>query len=104
MKAAIGILVLLLSAVPAFAQSASQSQAASAAPRVAVLSSRMPIRTLMANPAARAVVLKMFPHIDKNPAYGALKSSSFQQIAAEYPGSFTEEQLSRLDAALHAIK
>ena len=101
----IAAVTILLSAAPVFGQTVSKSQTVSPAHGgVARLSSKTPIETLMANPAARAAVLKLFPRIDKNPLYNTLKTSSFLQIALQYPGSFTAKQLAELDAALRALK
>ena len=86
------------------APAVASSQAGGTNAEAPAFSTNLPIETLMANPAAREAVLDVFPGIDENPLYEALKVRSFRQIAPMSQGTITPAQLDKLDEALRAIK
>ena len=76
---------------------------AAAEETAAALSTQLPIETLMANDAARAVVLKHMPGLDQHPAYDQMKSMSLRMIMPYSQGRITEETLNAIDADLAAL-
>lgn len=78
------------------------AQAPATAPAEA-LSTQMPLEALMAIPAARAIILEVYPNLDQNPMYEQLKSRSLRAIVPIAGGTITNEQLDGIDARLRAI-
>ncbi|GGL35317.1 hypothetical protein [Caulobacter rhizosphaerae] len=99
---------LLLVASPALAQTAAPAPApapSQAAPAAAgVLSANTPIETLMSAPASKAVLLKIFPDLDKNPAYDQFKALSMRQLSELLGGAIPAEKIDQLDKDLAALK
>jgi hypothetical protein len=100
---------LFLIASPALAQTAAPaapapvpSQAAPAA--TGALSANTPIDTLMSAPASKAVVLKIVPDLDKNPAYDQFKALSMRQLSELLGGAIPAEKIDQLDKDLAALK
>ncbi|MES2339098.1 MAG: hypothetical protein V4537_13465 [Pseudomonadota bacterium] len=107
--------VALLTASPAIAQDHSKHAAAPApapvapapaapAATTAKFTLDTPIETLMADPAAKAVVEASIPNITAHPSYDMAKSMSFNQVAPMAPEMFSAELLAKLQAGLAAIK
>ncbi|WP_336985234.1 hypothetical protein [Altererythrobacter aquiaggeris] len=94
-------LALSLMIVPAAAQ-AGEPVADSAAVKAA-LSTQTPIVTLMADPAAAAVVEKHMPGITGHPNYGDFKDWSLRQVQPFSQGMITDEMLAAIDAGLKAL-
>ncbi len=59
-----------------------------------------PIESLMANPAAKAVVTSHLPGIDQHPAYGQFKAMSLVDLQPWSQGMITEEVLEKITADL----
>lgn len=82
--------------------------AASALPAPAVVAESKfsidtPIEQLVANPAAKAVVVKHIPGIDQHPAYDQFKAMSLRQVAPYSEGLITEAMLTAIDTELKAL-
>ena len=69
----------------------------------AALTTELPIETLMANDAAKAVVLAHIPGMDQHPAYDQFKAISLRALAPYSQGTFDEATLDRIDADLAAL-
>lgn len=106
MKSALLALPLLLLAsatTPALAQDAAAPEtAADAAPAKLTIDS--PIEALMADDAARVVVLAEMPDLDQHPAYGQFKAMSLKAVQPFSQGMITEEILANIAAGLAAIE
>lgn len=101
---------LLLASTPAFAEPAKTEAAAApvaAAPAATTaaqpFSRETTLENLMANPAAKDATLKVFPDLDKHPAWEMIKGMSAQQIS-EATGAIPEDKLVELDTALKDVK
>lgn len=99
---------LLLASTPAFAEPATTAPApAAAAPAAAgaaqPFSRETTLENLMANPAAKDATLKVFPDLDKHPAWEMIKGMSAKQIS-EATGAIPEDKLVALDEALKDVK
>ena len=81
-----------IAAVPTAAQEAA-----------AKFSTQLPIETLMADDAARAVVLKHMPGLDQHPAYDQMKGMSLRTIMPYSQGRITPETLDAIDADLATL-
>lgn len=110
MKLKIAAAALLLTSTPAFAEPAKADAAAvpvAAAPATNAaaqpFSRETTLENLMANPAAKDATLKVFPDLDKHPAWEMIKGMSAKQIA-DATGALPEEKLAELDAALKDVK
>lgn len=88
------------SPAPAQAPAAPQAPAAT---QGEVLSTQMPVEALMAIPAARAIILEVYPNLDQNPMYEQLKSRSLRSIVPIAGGTITNEQLDGIDARLREL-
>jgi hypothetical protein len=97
---------LLLIASPALAQTTAPAPAPSQeAPAASgALSAKTPIETLMSAPASKAVLLKIFPDLDKNPAYDQFKALSMRQLSELLGGAIPAEKIDQLDKDLAALK
>ncbi|MEL7687322.1 hypothetical protein AAG596_05255 [Citromicrobium bathyomarinum] len=83
---------LALAAAPAAAQGAE-----------AALTIETPIETLMADEAARAVVVAELPDLEASQYYPYIKSMSLKEIQPQSQGAITEEMLARIAAGLAEI-
>ena len=66
----------------------------------AELTIETPIETLMANDAARAVVLEAIPELDQHPAYDQFKAMSLKAVQPFSGGNITDEMLAQIAAGL----
>ncbi len=69
----------------------------------AALSTTTPIATLMANDAAKAVVLRHLPGLDQHPAYNEFKGMSLVALKPWSQGQITDEILANIAADLAAL-
>jgi hypothetical protein len=103
---------LIAVATPALAQTApapapAPAAFATAAPAVPATKFNLdtPIETLVADPAAKAVLDKDLGNdVSKHPAYDQFKSMSLSAVAPMSGGAVTEEMLKTLGTDLAAIK
>ena len=99
---------LLFGSAPALAETANPAAAPVAAAPAATpvaqpYSRETTLENLMANPEAKAATLKVFPDLDKHPAWEMIKGMSAKQIA-EATGGIPEDKLVELDTALKDVK
>lgn len=106
----IAVAMLLLAGTPTLAEPAkSEADPASTSADPAATGAEQPFSrettlvNLMANPAAKEATLKVFPDLDKHPAWEMIKDMSAKQIA-EATGAIPEDKLVALDAALKDVK
>jgi len=103
MKIALLALPLLFAATaPALAQDADADEMA-AETAEAELTIDSPIEVLMADEAARAVVLAELPGLDEHPAYGQFKAMSLKAVQPYSQGMVTDEMLASISAGLAEI-
>ena len=99
--------LLILAAAPVHAAEPAKAETTTAAPTAPAaaqtFSRETTLETLMANPAAKAATLTVFPDLDKHPAWEMIKGMSAKQIA-DATGAIPEEKLVALDAALKDVK
>jgi hypothetical protein len=101
---------LIAVATPALAQTApapAPAPVATAAPAVPAAKFNLdtPIETLVADPAAKAVLDKDLGNdVSKHPAYDQFKSMSLSAVAPMSGGAVTDEMLKTLGTDLAAIK
>lgn len=88
-------LLLAVPAAPAFADAHSEAPAA--------MTTSTPIAALMANEAAKAVVLKHLPGLDQHPAYEDFKAMSLVALKPWSQGQITDEILAKIAADLAAL-
>ena len=90
-----------LAAMPAFAQApaAAPAPAAAAGPMSV---DKTPIGTLIANPAAKAVLEKAVPTIDQY--YDQIKEMTLAQVAPMSQGALDDAKLKEIQAQLDQIK
>ena len=62
-----------------------------------------PIETLMANDAAKAVVLAHLPGIDEHPDYGQFKGMSLVELQPWSQGMITDEVIEKITADLAVL-
>ncbi len=100
--------VLALTTAPAIAQTAPAPAAAPAAPAApaaaAKFSLESPIETIVADANAKKVLDENLPGLTTNDKYDMFKSMSLNQLAGFAPDKLTPERLSKVEAALAAIK
>ena len=60
----------------------------------------MPIQMLMANDAAKAVVLATLPGMDEHPSYEQFKGMSLKELQPWSQGMITDEALTEIAAGL----
>ena len=89
--------------VPA-APATSAKLAATAAPATTSFSLDTPIETLVADPAAKAVLDAEIPGITAHPMYEQFKTMSLTQLAPMSGGKLSEEALAKTKTRLAAIK
>ena len=95
-----------LAAAPAFAQAPTAPAAAPAAepaaPAGPLSVDKTPIGTIIANPAAKAVLEKEIPTIDQY--YDQIKEMTLAQVAPMSQGAIDDAKLKAIQAQLDAIK
>lgn len=96
MKTALLALPLLMLAAPAVAF----DHHAEEAPAAAKFTIDTPIETLMADDAAKAVVLEHIPGIDEHPAYGQFKGMSLKAVQPFSGGNITDDMLTKVAEGL----
>jgi len=89
---------------PAVAQTAAPAPAPMpvAAP-VQLFTADTPLETVVANPAAKAVLDKTLPNISKHPAFDQFKSMSLRQLQPYAEGKITDDAVAKVDAELKAL-
>jgi hypothetical protein len=93
-----------LAAAPALAQTPAPA-APAAAPAAGALSvETTPIETLVANPAAKAVLDKDLPGLTTHEAYDQFKGMTLSQVAPMSQGAITDDLLKTVQADLDKIK
>ena len=92
--------LVTLAAMPAFAQAQAPAPAAAAAGSMSV--DKTPIGTLIANPAAKAVLEKAVPTIDQY--YDQIKEMTLAQVAPMSQGALDDAKLKEIQAKLDQIK
>lgn len=98
---------LAVAPVAAFAEPTSATPAAPAATAAAVtaaLNGDSPIEAVMAEPAGKAAIEKIFPDIPGHGAYEQFKGMSLRQLAPLAGGLITDEKIAALEAELKAAK
>jgi len=95
-----------LTAAPALAQTpAAAPPPPAAAPAAGALSvETTPIETLVANPAAKAVLDKDLPGLTTHEAYDQFKSMTLSQVAPMSQGAITDDLLKTVQADLDKLK
>ena len=106
-----------LAAMPVIAQDHSQHSAPAAKPAPATptapaaapttaakFSLDTPVETLMADPAAKAVVEANVPGISTHESYDMFKSMSLTQLSGMAPDKLTPDVLAKTQAGLAAIR
>ena len=92
-----------LAAMPAFAQAPAAAPAPAAAAAAGPMSvDKTPIGTLIANPAAKAVLEKAVPTIDQY--YDQIKEMTLAQVAPMSQGALDDAKLKEIQAQLDQIK
>ena len=94
---------MLLSAVPAAAQTAPVAPAPAATP-AAKFTLDTPIETIVADAAGKAVIEKDLPGTTTHPMYDQFKGMSLNQVAPMAADKITPEVLAKVQADLAAIK
>jgi len=105
MKSLVAI-ALIAVATPALAQTTpAPAPAPTAAAPAAKFTLDTPIETLVADPAAKAVLDKdMGGDVTKHPAYAQFKSMSLNQVAPMSGGAVSDDMLKKIAADLAGIK
>ena len=117
MKFVVLAAALMLSAI-ASAQTAAPAPAAPTAPATtapattapaagastAKYSLDTPLATIVADPAAKAILDKDMPGVTTHPMFEQVKTMSLNQVAPMAGGAITDEMLSKTSADLAAIK
>ena len=95
-----------LTAAPALAQAPAPAPAPpAAAPAAGALSvETTPIETLVANPAAKAVLDKDLPGLTTHEAYDQFKGMTLSQVAPMSQGAITDAALKTVQADLDKLK
>ncbi len=101
MKTFIAAALLLAPLFPAGAQSSVPAAQPSASTAALTLDSS--IEALMADPAARAVVLASLPDIASSPGYDRFKVVSLRKLQPHSGGLITDEHLAAIEAGLKAL-
>jgi len=91
-----------LAAAPAFAQDPAAAAPAPAAAAGPLSVEKTPIGTIIANPAAKAVLEKEIPTIDQY--YDQIKEMTLAQVAPMSQGAIDDAKLKAIQAQLDAIK
>jgi hypothetical protein len=95
----------MFAAAPALAQAPAATPAAAPASAAAGALSveTTPIETLVANPAAKAVLDKDLPGLTTHEAYDQFKAMTLSQVAPMSQGAITDEALKTVQADLDKI-
>ena len=95
-----------MTAAPALAQTPAPAPAPpAAAPATGALSvETTPIETLVANPAAKAVLDKDLPGLTTHEAYDQFKGMTLSQVAPMSQGAITDDLLKTVQADLDKLK
>ena len=93
-------LVASMALAPVFALTSSPALAQENAAKLTIDS---PIEALMANAAAKAVVLKHMGPIDQHPFYGQIKTMSLPQVKPMSSGQITDDMIAKITAGLAAL-
>lgn len=97
--------LLALAAAPQAAPAApAKAPAPAAAPAATRYSLDTPIATIVADPAAKAVLDASVPGITSHPMYEQFKGMSLSQLAPLSGGRLTSERLAKAKADLAALK
>lgn len=95
-------------AVPAVAQTAATDPAPAAPAAGAVAMTKFnldtPIETIVADPAAKAVIDADIPPLTSHPAFDQFKSMSLRALQPLSQGAITDELLKKIETDLAAIK
>jgi len=102
MRIVMALALTLIAASPALAQTA-PAPAPAAAPAAAAFSADTPLETVVANPAAKAVLDKDLPSISSHPAFDQFKAMSLRQLQPYAEGKITDEAIAKVDADLKAV-
>jgi len=92
----------MLAAAPALAQAPAPAAAPAAAAALSV--EKTPIETLVANPAAKAVLDKDLPGLTTHPAYEQLKTMTLTEVAQMSQGALDDAKLKVIQADLDQVK
>ncbi len=104
MRIVTALALTLLAAGPALAQNATPAPAAAPAATAApAFSADTPLETVVANPAAKAVLDKDMPSISTHPAFDQFKAMSLRQLQPYAQGKITDEAIAKVDADLKAV-
>lgn len=102
MRTVTALALTLMAATPALAQSA-PAPAPAGAQAVAGFSADTPLETVVADPAAKAVLDKTLPNIAKHPAFEQFKAMSLRQLQPYASDRISEEAVAKVDAELKAL-
>jgi hypothetical protein len=102
---AFAAVLAMFAAAPALAQAPAATPAAAPASAAAGALSveTTPIETLVANPAAKAVLEKDLPGLTTHEAYDQFKAMTLSQVAPMSQGAITDEALKTVQADLDKI-
>jgi hypothetical protein len=100
MRIATGLVLAVLLAAPALAQTPPAPATAAQAP---ALSADTPLEAVVADPAAKAVLDKTLPNISRHPAFDQFKSMSLRQLQPYSEGRISDEAVAKVDAELKAL-
>jgi hypothetical protein len=102
---AFAAVLAMFAAAPALAQAPAATPAAAPASAAAGALSveTTPIETLVANPAAKAVLDKDLPGLTTHEAYDQFKAMTLSQVAPMSQGAITDEALKTVQADLDKI-
>jgi hypothetical protein len=94
--------VSVLVAAPAFAQAPAPAAPAAASGALSV--DKTPIETIVANPAAKAVLDKDLPGLTSHEAYDQFKTMTLTQLAPMSQGAIDDAKLKSVQADLDKVK
>jgi hypothetical protein len=88
----------------ALAQSTSSSQPSQAeAPAVQALTIDTPIETLVATPAAKAILDTDIPGLTDHPMYNQFKRENLRALAPKFGGAISDKDLAKVQTDLAAL-
>ncbi len=96
------VAVALTFAAPLAAQNTTATAAAPAT--AAKFTVDMPLETIVADPAGKAVIDANMPGLTTHQMYDAFKGMSLKQLQPMSNGKITDERLAKVGAALAAVK
>jgi hypothetical protein len=105
MKTAL-ICAALLAALPnaANAEPAPALPESAPAASAAALNGDTPIETVMATPAGKAAIEKLFPDVPGHPAYEQFKGMSLRELAPLAGGLITDDKIAAFEVEMKAAK